>query len=393
MLNLNALQKQFAGFGRYQIQEQNRRSLILENALEVFRQYDQQRFESVSLEDVPKNTNAKSRPNQLMAVPLELPTSVYDPVVRPVPLTVVATDGSQIYPDRNVEPLCYLLNVGRIAFQYGTTERPLMDAVPHLYFKGQELSSVSGLEIDVVGQEIVSALRDELELGTLADLAIESQQNGRPVLAMADGTLIRWMIKRLRKPELEQKLLQRYFTALDKFRDNEIPLCSYISMPGNAEFINYLAKQMVTGEEPAEKLQFEGISDRMFFKQVLKPGQRSATFKSESLVLKEYPPAQEICYFYIHIEDAGRGSEIARVEFPLWMTASPDILNLVQSTVLSECQKGKGYPMILSEAHEHAIIRSQERFMFYEMIEREMLIEGATIEISSKKTSKDSPVL
>lgn len=389
MLNLNALQKQFAGFGRYQVQEQNRRSLILENALEVFRRYDPLQYQATP----PGNTDAKSRPNKLMAVPLEVPTSIYDPTSRPTPLTVVATDGSQIYPDRNVEPLCYLLNVGRIAFQYGTTERPLMDAMPHLYFKGQELASVSGLEIDVVGQEIVSAMRDELELGALVDLAIDARQNGRPILALADGTLIRWMIKRLRKPELEQKLLQRYFDALDKFKSNEIPLCSYISMPGNAEFINYLSRYMVTGEEPAEKLLFEGISDRMFFKEVLKPGQRSATFKSESLVLKEYPPDQEICYFYIHIEDAGRGSEIARVEFPGWMVTSPDVLNLVHSTVLSECQKGKGYPMILSEAHEHAIIRSQERFMFYEMIEREMLMQGATLEISSKKTSKDSPVL
>ena len=69
------------------------------------------------------------------------------------------------------------------------------------------------------------------------------------------------------------------------------------------------------------------------------------------------------------------------------------MLDLVHSVVLDECAKGRGYPMILSEAHEQAVVKSQERFMFYEMIERELMKVGASMEYSSKKASKDSPVL
>ncbi len=389
MLDFDALNKQFAGFGRYQVQERQRKAVILEKALEVYRSRlsDSGETGAYSLEGV-----SESRADQLVAVPLEAPTSVFDAIARPTPLTVVATDGSQIYPDRNIEPLCYLLNIGRIAFQYGTTERPLMDAVPHLYFRGQGLESVAGVEIDIVGQDIVSAFRDELELADLYELAESVRQEGRPILAFSDGTLIRWVLKRLRRPELEDALLNRYLTAMEAFRLKQIPLCSYISMPGTSEFVNYLAQFFETEEKDGNPL--AGITDRMLFSEILSVGQRTGVFASKSHILKEYPAAHRICYFYVHVPGAASSeiapSEIARVEFPFWVVEQPDMLDLIHATVLSECEKGRGYPVILSEAHEHAIVRGPERFMFYEMIEREMQREGSRMVVSGKATAKAS---
>lgn len=385
MLNFDALHKQFSGFGQYQSQERKRKAILLERALEVFNAYDSSAFEVAE--------EATGRPEKLVAVPLEVPVMRRAAGMRPTPITVVASDGSQIYPDRNVEPLCYLLNLSRIAFHYGTTEKPLMDAVPYLYFKGQDLTLVDVPEIDVAGPEVVSALRDELELQTLLDTAREVRPAGRPVLAVADGTLIRWMIKRLRQPELEAQLLQRYFKALADFHTRQIPLCSYISMPRGTEFINYLALHMSDPSRRVAADDFAGITDRMFFQHVLAPGERSAIFRSQSVVLQEYPAEQVICYFYIHIPGSHGTSEIARIEFPRWMLADESMINLVHATVLNECEKGNGYPMILSEAHEHAIVRGQERMVFYEMIEREMLQQGEVLEVSSKKRSKDLPQL
>ena len=383
MLNLSALQKQFAGFGQYHVQESRRKAMILEKTLEVFRNYDPEKF---SPEQIPE-----SRPDKLMAVPLEVPTAIHVPIKRPSQITVVSTDGSQIYPDRNIEPLCYLLNVGKIVFHYGTTERPILEAEPHLYFKGQELNTMAGLEIDVVGREVVSAIRDELELSELALLAQNTKKESRPILALADGTLIRWMLKRLRNPSLEDRLLQRYFEAMNRFKEDQIPLASYISMPGNAEFVHYLAKYMAGSTD--ELAESEDLTDRKVFGAVLNPGERSATFKSQSLVLNDYPAEHQICYFYVHVVGEGLRSEIARVEFPRWMVDVPGMLDLVHTVLLDECAKGRGYPMILSEAHEQAVVRSQERFMFYELIEREMIKVGVSMEYSSKKASKDSPVL
>src|SRR5690606_27637248 len=89
---------------------------------------------------------------------------------RPTPVTVVATDGSQIYPERHVEPTCYLLNVSRIAFHYGTEEPCVIEAVPQLRYRARDLEDLAGEGDDArfdVTVEVVSALRDEPELVTL----------------------------------------------------------------------------------------------------------------------------------------------------------------------------------------------------------------------------------
>ena len=48
-------------------------------------------------------------------VPLDEPImAAYDPTPLPPTATVVATDGSQIYPRRHVTPHYYLINIGTI---------------------------------------------------------------------------------------------------------------------------------------------------------------------------------------------------------------------------------------------------------------------------------------
>ena len=116
---------------------------------------------------------------------------------RPTPVTVLATDGSQICPDRHVEPHCYLLNISRIAFQYGTVERPLMESVPLCEYRREAFDEAFDQVLGTATAEVVSALRDEFELAALLDVAKEARMPGRPIVALADGTLIRWILRRM----------------------------------------------------------------------------------------------------------------------------------------------------------------------------------------------------
>ena len=268
-----------------------------------------------------------------------------------------------------------------------------MASSPRLCFSGQDLEAVEGEEVAISGQEIVSALRDELELDVLLQLGRAHRKADRPILALADGTLIRWMLRGLRNRTLEQRLLKRYTGLLAQFRAEGIPLCSYISLPANNEFVNLLERHRPgrTGDQDTDS--FEGISDRILFQRILSPGQRSAAFKSQSLVLKTYPEGLQTCYFYVHVEAGQGASEIARIEFPFWMVEAPGALDLVHATVVSECRKGNGYPVILSEAHEHAAVRAPERSLFYEMIEGVLLKEGREPTFSRKYLSKERPSL
>ena len=387
MLDLHQLRAQFADFTAYQSDEQARLNHKLRQALEAL-------DGCAPHWQALREQAATARPGWLVAGLRETPTAIYPALDRPTPLTVVATDGSQIYPDRHVEPHCYLLNISQIAFQYGTLERPLMEAVPHFKYRRDDLEDLFEELLETATAEVVSALRDEFELRALLDVARNCRIAGRPILALADGTLIRWMLRGLRNRALEQQLIGRYTELLSNFQAEGIPLCAYISMPGNTEVVNLL--RLHAGEPdvaPPPERSLHGILDRWVFEKTLAPGQRSAVFESASLIQREYGVADRICYFYVRVAGRHGESEIGRVEVPSWVADDDALLDLVHSTVLSECEKGEGYPMILSEAHERAVIRAREREMFYDMIDREMNTAGLRHTASAKQSSKRRPIV
>ena len=385
MLNLESVHRQVAEFGAYHIRHLANREIKLHRAREVFDTI--KNVENEVLSGLVANSAER-----LIADPNERLDTMPARPDRPSPVTVVATDGSQIYPDRHIEPICYLLNVSRIAFQYGTLEYPVLETVPRLYFRGQDLSAIDGVDIEVAGREIVSALRDALELDELFNIAEAARMPDRPLLAIADGTMIRWMLRGMGNRDVEAKLLKQYTDRLEAFRDRDIPICSYLSMPASRDVVNLLS---LWGTENLNEQDgfLDSVSDRLVYDRILDVGQRSSIFRSRSLVLKEYPEAHQICSFYIKVKGASGEEEVGRVEFPSWMLEKGDYVDLVHAVVCSETEKGAGYPMILSEAHEHAVVRGDERSVFYQMIERELIKEGVAVEGSLKKASKDRPIV
>lgn len=385
MLDIYQLQDEMADFSAYQTEVRKRRSEQCTVAREALSGAGEA---WTALRDAVR----RAQPRQLVAAMREAPTATYDAPARPTPVTVVATDGSQIYPDRHVEPTCFLINVSQIAFQYGTTEAPLLTATPRFEYREEALAHHFDDVFGSMTTEVVSAIRDEYELRELLSTARGARRSGRPLVALADGTLIRWMIRGMRNREVERRLIRTYTGMLEEFRAEEVPLASYISMPGNTEVVHLLQFYLdsdLTGEAPAVRL--DGLVDRALFAKTLDPGARSAVFSSTSHIQREYPEGNKICYFYLHVPAAWENGEIGRVEVPAWVADRPVLLDLIHSVVLSECRKGDGYPMILSEAHERAVIRSAEREQFYRLIEREMRGADLPVESSRKQRAKRSP--
>ena len=325
----------------------------------------------------------------LRAVPHDPPHGGHAGTDRPATVTVVATDGSQIFPDRHVEPACYLLNVGRIALHYGTLDPPLIQAEPTLRYRQADLADLA--EDDVphaldLTAEVVSALRDELELSWLFRTAEEERRSGRAIVAMADGTLIRWMLRGMKNRRLEDRLIARYVAELDRFKEAGIPVCSYVSQPANAEVVNLLRLHLGEPDWEPGPDSIKGVLDRHVFAETLAPGQRSARFASRSRVLDAYGP-HKIVAFYLH-----GGAEIGRVEMPEWVATDPEMLALVHAVVLDQCDKGGGYPIVLQEAHQRAVVRAEEKEIFYRVLAR--TVRGAGVSLptySGKAASKRAP--
>jgi hypothetical protein len=339
-----------------------------------------------------------AEPRRLVAAMQERPDAVTAAPERPTPVTVVATDGSQIYPDRHVDPMFFLLNVSRVGFQYGTREAPLLETTPRLRFE-DDLSEHVDEMLGALTTELVSALRDEMELEHLLEAARTAAVDGRPLVALADGTLIRWMIRGMNNEAAEERLIARYTEHLQSFQREGRPLASYVSMPATTEVVNLL--RFVVGELDVpgpegvnvspEAPPLDGLLDRHVFDAVLGPGERSATFGSTSHIQRAYPEGTEVCYFYLHVPGTGGGGEVGRVEVPRWVADEDALLDRIHATILRECEKGEGYPLALSEAHERAVIRGSERDAFFQLMERRLRRAGLSPTDSRKRRSKQRP--
>jgi len=388
MLDLSRLHAQLSEFESYQAASEDRRQLQLKRALSDLKAL------STEWKTVRRHVEEES-PKRLVAGLTAAPTTTFTPPDRPPEVTVVASDGSQIYPDRHVEPTYFLLNVSTIAFQYGTTESPRLDATPELRFR-QDLDALFDDVLGSMSTDLVSALRDEMELDHLLTGAKEAHVSGRPLVALADGTLIRWMIRGMRNQAVEDELIRRYTERLTDFQTQGLPLASYISMPGNTELVNLLRfyrgelqieEDWIDDETPT----LRGLLDRTVVGRILDRGERTVLFRSASHILEDYPEGQRICYFYLKVPAGTHRDEVARVELPQWVAETDGAVDLLHTTILDDCRKGDGYPVALSEAHERAVIRAPERESFFRLMERRLRNAGLPTTGSQKRLSKQRP--
>ncbi|MCS7225323.1 MAG: DNA double-strand break repair nuclease NurA, partial [Armatimonadetes bacterium] len=82
------------------------------------------------------------------------------------------------------------------------------------------------------------------------------------------------------------------------------------------------------------------------------------------------------------------GGEIARIEIPAWVAEDTDQVNLVHGIVLDQVRKGNGYPIALTEAHQLAVVRPEEREFFLNLLSLAMEQQGVPPNVSAKYLSK-----
>ena len=327
---------------------------------------------------------------------------------RPDEVSIAATDGSQIFPDRHEVSTCFLINIGYILLHYGTGERPLMNSKPTLYYREEEIFEEWGGRRGFVNRDLVGFKRSLLEFTELADLSLAACAEGHRVLALADGTLILWNLEG--KPQdFKEAYLETTLAAMEGLRQARVPVAGYISQPGSQELINALKLglcplevadcdrcpwQMETRPDlssvqgdlwqgpglPCSPI--EGLNDAVLVRQVLNPGERTPLYRSSSKILDEYGP-HRIYYFYLHV-----GVEIGRVEVPEWVAADSDLLDMVHSCLCDQAEKGQGYPVALSEAHERAVVRGADREAFYRFLRDTFVKNDIQTSVSTKSFKK-----
>jgi GNAT superfamily N-acetyltransferase len=231
----------------------------------------------------------------------------------------------------------------------------------------------------------------------LAEMAAELPP-GSLALAMLDGSLILWGLEAY--PEfvgetlVDRGLLTHFDRMKELNRDRKLALASYISRPRATDVVNAL-RVAICPHDPVDCDRYcmmgekracdavAGLQDRELFASLLEPGERSALFISQSSVVEKRYGVHTVYFFYLRVDD-----EIARVEIPMWVAGNKDLVDLTHSLVLDQCQRGQGYPVALSEAHEQAVVTTADRENFWQLVEANLVEEHLPTPTSGKSRSK-----
>jgi len=309
------------------------------------------------------------------------------------PFSVVATDGSNIPPDRHSPVRFYVLNISQATLTYGSHPDASLRAITDLACREEDLYINPEREhVPIEG----ARLGTKMAVAELEALWGAVQEVQPPVLGLVDGSLILWGLQNEER-SVQSAFLGEYLSAMDNFRQAGIPLISYISYPGGQDVANSLRVSLCDGHPaqcgsctlpPSEQelCQFLAtVRDRQIFAGLLEAGQRSDIFESTSAILDRYGE-HRIQFLYLH-----NGDEVVRLEAPQWVMRDEGLRDLVQGLVLDQCQRSAGYPSyppVLQEAHEQAVISTGERMLMEEMVARALAARGIVYIRSAKESSK-----
>lgn len=373
MLDLTKLARQMQGLSQHLSSE----AAASRQRLELAQQYLHKAY-SEQQDLIARQEKWRDRILFANATPIEPLETCIEIPVPPKIHTVIATDGSQIAPNHHEIAYCYLLNIGRVVLHYGQNRHPLLDSLPEVFYRPEDL--YMSRQWGIRTEEWMGYRRTASEATVLAELAC-AVKGEVPTLAMVDGSLIYWFLEQL-PLDARDRILPPIIAAWQQMRDAQIPLMGYLSASRNVEGMNFLRLLACPHPVPdcisycpnqLEKVPckvFEPLRDTSLWTTQLKPGQRGPLWRSNARILELYED-QNIYFCYIHV-----GTEIARIEVPAWVAENTAMFDQALGLMLAQVQKGYGYPVAIAEAHNQAVVRGGDKTRFFALLEKQMIKAG-----------------
>lgn len=366
-LELNKVAGQIEEMGRVVAERAGKQRKILPAARDLLHRFAQEQEELRRVAD--------SAPGQQLrcASPGDEPLDTQlPPPALPERVTLVASDGSQIYPDQHGLAFYYAINVGSVVFRHGSGEAPQVSSEPTLFYREDQVYP----DGRPISSDLISAERDLAEMRALADLTLDEPSAGPPRVALGDGSLLIWLQRAAIPEEEQRRILERYLGCLDRLRGENAPVAAFVSRPQSAEVVAllYLAHLEPEERHSVKRLSdtgFRGLTDRALFG-ALEPGERSALYVRGTASNREFQHRGHTVYFFY----LNTGTDLARVEVPEWVARQSAKLDLVHATVYNQCTFNKGYPYVLTRADELAVILGDEREALENLIAQALIRNG-----------------
>lgn len=330
------------------------------------------------------------------AAPLDAP--YHEPINQifpcpPLPssATIIAADGSQIYPHEQAPMHYFLLNIGLFTYRHGgQNAAPQQESIPQLVFHRDHVHDAGGR---LLSNRTVDAQRTAREMDALAAKAWELRGEARPLIALYDNHLLFWANTDVTN---SIELMRKYHAGLVRLNDAGAILAGYVDNPTRSRVVIRLLHLLsLTDEEVhttdlSTSRELEGVRDLELFNTVLQPGERSALMVQNSprnLKYKQRGVSYEIAFFYLKVSSGYRES-IVRVDLPMWVARDKGMLDELHALLVhqSSMQGRNPYPYALTRADELAYVSSKDKLKLDELIGFELRRRGIDPHPFSAKT-------
>jgi hypothetical protein len=317
---------------------------------------------------------------------------------------LIASDGSQIMPDRHKPLLFAYVQAACACIVYGCADNPRAQALAEELQRAKPARILSEQDIDM-GENVnpaaeVSNLRDVMEIELLADACARFAAIGVRPVVIADGSIVPFALlneRTLANPAQTARLLGPLTRALSKMRESGALVAGYIDRPNSAGVVKSCALTGLPFDAITEatlvdnETRLAGIVDRQVIERVLAADQRTAVFDPNWLIndakhLGEH--TMRACYVNFGAA-LGDRAIIARLEMPVWSAAPEQVATLCAILRRHAALTTEAYPFILKAAHEEAVIGKDEQREIENALEQALLQRGVRVRYSPKQAAKD----
>jgi hypothetical protein len=316
------------------------------------------------------------------------------PPVLPTAYTALATDGSEIDPDRHGgSGDFYLINVGRVRIPYGQPDREVeLRSVSSLGYTEDDLFIVDPKDPRrqvPMRDRHLDAQRAVEELRALADLAEGEPGVESPAIALVDGTLLFSVLEERPRDFLRSRFYSDFVLQLERLRRANIPVAAYASRTRGTDLVHLF--RAVCGSTPlvcavcngVHACALRGLNDANLLGRGLARWDRSGLFRVRSNVHDPYYGIHRVYFFLFNT-----GDEIARIEIPEWVARDQALLGALHGMLVDQCLKGFGYPAVLARADDRAVISLGDRGVLDTLVQQELARRGVVARPSAKLARK-----
>lgn len=301
--------------------------------------------------------------------------------------SLLAADGSQINPDRHGMVEFGAINVGVIQMRPGQGQSPTELVRSRLMFH-DDLYTSSGSQLT---DDLVALMRDLAERQELVSLA-RSEQG--PVVTLTDGPLE--LFRDVKGSKEFEDEFEKYQDVLDELAAMDVATAGYVDRPRGDLVIRLLELVILKRGGKFDQAGIDRpllhIRDEILFRDLLKPGERSAVFAIHAGAGRGFSGRLALHFFYLNV---GRENHpyLSRVEIPRWVAESERLLNLLHGCLIAQAHHlgARPYPYVLHRAHEIAVVSRDEHDQLETMIAAELRKQGIMVDDrSNKQLAKDS---